>query len=84
MTPDPKRRHVMWYTKDDDTMALLKTQPPITTEASRDPYAFRFVIRARRPANKLAPEQQATILRAGAAQLRTWAEQMDAEAADLT
>ena len=65
-------------------MTLRKTQPPITIEASRDLYAFRFVIRARRPANKLAPEQQATILRAGAAQLRTWAEQMDDEAAILT
>lgn len=61
-------------------MPLIKTQPPITVEASRDPYAFRFVIRARRPANKLAPDQQATILRAGAEQLRTWAEQMDEEA----
>jgi len=60
---------------------LRKTQPPITIEASRDLYAFRFVIRARRPTNKLAPEQQATILRAGAEQLRTWAEQMDDEAA---
>ena len=61
------------------TRSLLKTTPPITIEASRDPYCYRFVIRSRRPANKLAPEQQATILRAGAAQLRTWAEQMDDE-----
>ena len=65
-------------------MPLIKTQPPITIEASRDLYDFRFVIRSRRPANKLAPEQQATILRAGAAQLRTWAEQMDDEAAMIT
>ena len=65
-------------------MTLRKTQPPITIEASRDNYAFRFVIRSRRPANKLAPEQQAVILRAGAAQLRTWAEQMDDEAAMIT
>ena len=62
-------------------MPLIKTQPPITIEASRDQYSYRFVIRARRPANKLQPEQQATILRAGAEQLRTWAEQMDDEAA---
>ena len=65
-------------------MPLIKTQPPITVEASRDLYAFRFVIRSRRPADKLAPAQQATILRASAAQLRTWAEQMDDEAAILT
>jgi hypothetical protein len=65
-------------------MPLIKTTPPITIEASRDLYAYRFVIRSRRPANKLQPEQQATILRAAADQLRTWAEQMDDEAAILT
>ena len=65
-------------------MPLIKTQPPITIEASRDNYAMRFVIRHRRPANKLQPEQQAVILRASAEQLRTWAEQMDDEAAMIT
>ena len=63
---------------------MIKTTPPITIEASRDNYAYRFVIRTRRPSNKLPPEQQAVILRAGAEQLRTWAEQMDDEAAIIT
>lgn len=67
-----------------NNMPLIKTTPPITTEASRDPYCYRFVIRSRRPTNKLQPEQQATILLAGADQLETWAAQMRDEAQLIT
>lgn len=64
-------------------MNLIKTPPPITIEAARDAYSMRFVIRHRRAMGKMQPEQQAVIMRAGAEQLRTWAEQMESEAALL-
>lgn len=63
---------------------LRKTDPPITIEAARDLYSMRFVIRHRRPTNKLQPEQMATILRASADQLEDWAAQMREEASTLT
>lgn len=59
---------------------IRKTLSPITTEAKRADYAMSFTIYHRRNWQKLQPEQQAVILRAGAEQLRTWAEQMDDEA----
>ena len=62
---------------------LVKSQPPIVTEASREDYAMRFVIRHRKNARKMQPEQLATVLLAGAEQLETWASQMRAEAEEL-
>lgn len=62
---------------------LVKSDPPIVIEAARDPYSMRFVIRHRRPTNKLQPEQQRTILLASAEQLETWASQMRSEAEEL-
>lgn len=63
---------------------LTKTQPPITAKnPERGDYGMRFELHHRRPWNKLQPEQRAVILKASAHQLRTWAEQMDSEAADM-
>ena len=65
------------------TMALIKTQPVIVTEVRKDEYSTTFVLRHRKSAYKLAPEQRATILQAGAEQLETWASQMRDEAETL-
>lgn len=63
---------------------LTKTHPPITADnPERGLYGMRFELRHRRPWNKLQSEQRAVILKASAQQLRTWAEQMDSEAADM-
>ena len=62
---------------------LVKSQPPITIEAARDAYSMRFVIRHRRPAGIMQPEQLATVLLAGAQQLETWALQMREEAEEI-
>jgi hypothetical protein len=53
------------------------------TEANRDDYSMRFVIRHRRNARKMQPEQLATVLLAGAEQLETWALQMREEAQEI-
>lgn len=60
-----------------------KTDPAITIEAKRDDYGIHLSVRHRRNRRKLTPEQYAVILRAGAHQLRTWAEQMDDEAGQI-
>ena len=67
----------------DTSPRLVKRQPSLVTEVRKDEYSTTFVLRHRKNMGKLQPEQRATILRAGAEQLETWAEQMRSEAQQL-
>lgn len=62
---------------------LVKGQPAIVTEAKRDEYSMAFAVRHRKNWRKMQPQQQATVLRAGADQLEAWAAQMRNEAEEL-
>jgi hypothetical protein len=64
----------------DTSPRLVKRQPPLVTEVRKDEYSTTFVLRHRKNAYKMQPEQRATILQAGAEQLETWASQMRNEA----
>lgn len=44
------------------TPTLQKRLPAIVVETARDDYSMRFVIRHRKPAKKMQPEQMAKVL----------------------
>ena len=62
---------------------LVKREPVLVGEASRDDYLMAFRLRHRKNWRKLEPEQRRTILLAGAEQLETWALQMRCEAEEI-